>query len=112
MSKKVITEFDNRQQFQEFVSQYKGVFIVKFTADWCGPCKKIKDQVYNLYNNTKKTTVMADLNVDKNQDVYSSLKIKSIPTFICYVRGIKCDVLVGSDPADVNAFFETCESYT
>ena len=85
--------------------------LVDFFAHWCGPCKKIKDQVYSLYNNTKDTTIMADLNVDRNQDVYSSLKIKSIPTFICYVRGIKCDVLVGSDPADVEHFFKTCESY-
>jgi len=111
MTKKVITEFTDRNQFQEFVNQYKGSFIVKFTADWCGPCKKIKDHVYNLYNNTKSTTIMADLDIDKNQDVYSYLKIKSIPTFICYTRGIKCDVLVGSGEDDVSAFFESCEKH-
>ena len=75
------------------------------------PCKKIKDHVYNLYNNTKSATIMADLDIDKNQDVYSYLKIKSIPTFICYTRGIKCDVLVGSGEDDVTAFFESCEKH-
>ena len=113
MSKRVITDFENRHQFKNFIKTYKGTFILKFTAEWCGPCKKVKDTVYSLYNESNSKMLMADLDIDKgnNRDVYSSEKVRSIPTFICYVNGERRDVLADSDLEEVQAFFKQCNEY-
>lgn len=113
MSKKVITDFENRHQFKNFIKSHRGTFILKFTADWCVPCKRVKDTVYSLYNQTNSNVVMADLDIDKqnNRDVYSFEKIRSIPTFICYVNGEKRDVLMDSNLDEVKSFFKRCSEY-
>ena len=55
--------------------------------------------------------ILADLNIDENQDVYAFSKIRSIPTMISFVNGDKMDVIATSDPSDITAFFATCKQY-
>ena len=68
---------------------------------------------YSLYNESNSKMLMADLDIDKgnNRDVYSSEKVRSIPTFICYVNGERRDVLADSDLEEVQAFFKQCNDY-
>ena len=111
MSKKIITNFENRQEFKNFISSYRGVVIVKFTADWCGPCKRVKPLILDLYKNMPGNVILADLNIDENQDVYAFSKIRSVPTMISFVNGDKMDVIDTSNPTHITAFFNTCKKY-
>ena len=44
MSNDIIIEL-NRKQFQQLLEVNPGYIIIKFTAEWCNPCKKIKADV-------------------------------------------------------------------
>ena len=102
-----ITYLTNRSQFIEFKSQYK-VVIVKAEATWCGPCKRIKTEVYDLFDDLQKKVSNAQLvivDTDQGRDLASYLRIKSIPTLISFINGDMIDVHMGSDKNELNAFF-------
>ena len=44
MPNDIIVEL-NRTQFKQLLQVNPGYIIIKFTADWCNPCRKIKADV-------------------------------------------------------------------
>ena len=66
--------------------------IIKFTADWCGPCKRIKDYCYKKFEKYKSSVLCFDINIDldENMELYLAYKQKkmvtSIPTIIAYIK--------------------------
>ena len=63
--------------------------LVKFTASWCGPCKKIKPTVDNFLSSPKSNKVQyIEIDIDNSIDVYALLKSKKmvngIPTLMFY----------------------------
>ncbi len=58
------------------------LIIFMFTANWCGPCKKIKHYIMNnnidLYDNMK----LLCIDVDMNDELCNQFEIESMPTFI------------------------------
>lgn len=54
--------------------------VFYFTADWCGPCKKVKPIVedMNRDGNIKFQLIDADTNIE----LVKRYEIKSVPTFI------------------------------
>ena len=63
----------------------EGVKIVKFSADWCSPCKALKpiwDEVSNV------TTVeMVEINVDTQSEIVSEFGIRAVPTVLVLNNG-------------------------
>ena len=78
--KKIIAELgcEDIQNIQNNLYSNKQILVVKFTADWCGPCKRIKSDCYNMFNELPDNVIVADLNVDvgKNSELYQFLKRK------------------------------------
>jgi thiol-disulfide isomerase/thioredoxin len=58
------------------------LLVFMFTADWCGPCKKMKQHITtnktSLYDNMRLLCV----NVDDNDDLCNQFNIETMPTFI------------------------------
>jgi thioredoxin 1 len=73
------------QAFNEHVLGREGKVLVKFGAQWCGPCKQVapvleglKDEGYdNIY----------DCDVDKDQDAAVKYFVRGVPTFIVFENG-------------------------
>ena len=40
----------SREEFKDIIMQNSGIMILKFGADWCGPCQKIKPYVEECLN--------------------------------------------------------------
>jgi len=72
-----------------------GVTLVDFNAPWCGPCRAqepIIDQLSNEYNGR---ALIAEMNVDENQQTALELGIQSIPTLALFRNGQELQRFVG-----------------
>ena len=78
--KQIISQLDcnDVQDIQRNSISSKQVLVVKFTATWCGPCKRIKTDCYRMFKQMPDNILIADLDVDleKNTEFYSFMKRK------------------------------------
>jgi thioredoxin 1 len=112
----LITKIDNRAHFAQLLQSNPGVFIIKFGAEWCGPCKLIEQDVQNYFNQMPDNVQCAIIDVDESLDVYAFLKSKKmvngIPAILAYYKGnanyIPDDALIGADKIKLAAFMKAC----
>lgn len=108
------TEIPNKVAFQETLERNPGLIIIKFGAEWCGPCKKIEAHVKILMSKMPDNTQCYIIDVDESLEVYSFLKnkkmVNGIPAILAYYAGnvsyIPDDSVIGADVVKVNEFFE------
>lgn len=103
----------------EFNSKQHKHTILKLTAEWCRPCKTIKElaikQVANLSTNGRPIECY-EVNVDDSLDFYAFMKqkkmVNGIPVFLFYKANntdfIPDDSVTGANPPDIIAFFDRC----
>lgn len=87
----------NIESFKTTIKTTENVlFVIDFTAKWCGPCKRISpliDELEKKYNiDNQKLIHVIIVDVDENEDIATEFNITSMPTFIF----IKNSVVVGS----------------
>ena len=69
-----------------------------FTASWCGPCKKIKPLIEKLSEGLDESKVeIYKVDIDKNDELSSELKVKSVPTFYLFKGKELQDQCSGAD---------------
>ena len=115
-TKTIITKFETRNDFFQLLSNNPGLIIVKFGAEWCGPCKLIAPVLEGFFATSPDNVVCADIDVDESFDIYAFMKSKKmvngIPVILCYKKGnttfIPDDSITGADPGQLHAFFTRC----
>ena len=88
MEKKVYLEIQSKEQFHDILKANTDTIIIKFTATWCKPCQKIKNQVNNFLNSPE-SVICFDLDVDDNFEIYNYFKnrrLNGIPALFLYKR--------------------------
>jgi len=116
----IITEIKDRYHFSELLKSNPGLFIIKFGAEWCGPCKTINDGVKYCFERMPSSVQCAIIDIDQCFDIYSFLKSKKmvngVPVLLSYKQGnithIPDDIIIGADKKKINEFFMRCNSYT
>lgn len=119
MSKQIVTELTSRETFLHLLQNNTGLIILKLGAQWCGPCKTIKNIVHGFFATSPADVICCDIDVDESFDFYSYLKSKKmvngIPVLLCYKKGnlsfIPDDSVTGSDPTELHRFFQRCGSH-
>ena len=108
----------SREHFIKLMENNPGILIFKFTADWCGPCKKIKEYSYKKSNELPEHITIFEVDVDECFDLYAFLKhkkmVNGIPVFLAYARGITeapIASVTGAGVADIETFFAACVGY-
>jgi len=86
---KVITNGD----FQNAISSNTNV-IVQFSADWCGPCKRLSPVLENFANNRDDLSVFK-VDVDQSQTLATKFNIRSIPKVVLFKNGYQIDEIIG-----------------
>ena len=108
--KTIVKDLETRDDFKNFIEENKNkLVIVKASATWCGPCKRIKDDFMNLFNNLPENVILVELDIDEADDIASHLKIKKVPTIMNYVGGLPMDIYETSNINDIKQFFEKCK---
>jgi len=121
--KTIYTELstDELKNFQDLTlaSSTKSIIIIKFSAEWCGPCKKIKPLCEDNFGKMPNNVIIFDLDIDHSLDLYATLKgkkmVRGVPCLLCYYLDVKPDYwyipddsISGSDKKEVQAFFDRC----
>jgi thiol-disulfide isomerase/thioredoxin len=114
---RIVEYTGGRDVFMELLKTNPGVFIFKFGAEWCGPCKKIKKFVDKV-SLVLPTNIMYIFSVDVDEcfDLYAYLKqkkmVSGIPVMLAYKTGNTTyapDASVsGTDENELKHFFDTC----
>ena len=69
-----------------------------FTADWCGPCKKVRPVVEQI--NQDNSIKFKIIDVDSEIDLVKAFEIKSVPTFILIKDGEVSNRMTGAKTKD------------
>ena len=75
-AKKISSEI----KFQETIED--GVSLIDFNAPWCAPCRAQEPIIQKLSEQFEGKAVIAEMNIDENQDIAMKLGIQSIPTHL------------------------------
>ena len=116
MSLEHISEMDRNTFADVLKNNDNSVVVFKFTANWCGPCKKIAPLITERVAAIKETYpnfIYTEVDVDEAFDLYAFLRRKkmvtSIPTMLMYLPGnqdiFPDDSHNGSDEKATSMFF-------
>ena len=118
---RIVEYTGGRDVFMELLKINPGVFIFKFGAEWCSPCKKIKKFVDKV-SLVLPANIMYIFSVDVDEcfDLYAYLKqkkmVSGIPVMLAYKAGnitYAPDASVsGTDEKELKYFFDTCLKMT
>jgi thiol-disulfide isomerase/thioredoxin len=117
-SRDIVTELDI-DGFKTLLSGIgNNIIVLKFTAGWCKPCKKIKPLVDSWFQKLPSNFIIVELDIDDTVDLYLTLKSKKmvngIPALLAYYEPtsrekehwfIPSDSVTGADEREVNNFF-------
>lgn len=69
--------------------------IVKFGAEWCSGCKAIAPILDKLQEDHPEVKFV-EVDADSEADLVVQYNVKSLPTLISFVKGVKSDTLTGN----------------
>ncbi len=75
----------------------KGVSVVDFYADWCGPCKMI-GPILEEISSERDDVKIVKVNVDENRQISMDEGIRNIPTLLILKDGVEVKRHVGFAP--------------
>jgi len=118
------TTVDKLKEWQKVIDNANnGVIIMKFSAEWCGPCKKVSP-LWDAYLNKRPDNVlMIDVDIDDSLDLYMFMKKKrmlnGVPAILVWYPQsnrdedlwyIPEDSISGFDEGEIISLFARCFS--
>lgn len=67
--------------------------VIKFTADWCPPCKRMAPIYNTLANDYHDTFKFLEIDIDLASEITNYENVASIPLFLFYRNGVREDHL-------------------
>lgn len=87
-------EHISKDNFNKKVLESKGITIVDFFADWCGPCKMLAPIVEELAT-AHTEAQFYKVNVDEENELAVKYRVMSIPTLVVFKDGEAVKTSVG-----------------
>lgn len=76
-----------KEKFEELIESDVPV-LVDFSAEWCGPCKMMGPVLEQLKESMDNKIRILKVDVDKNRELASRYRIKSVPTLMLFQSGM------------------------
>lgn len=71
----------NAENFADTVKNTKGLMVIDFWAEWCGPCKMLAPVIEEVKNEMP-DVLFEKINIDEEVEIALTNKISSIPTLM------------------------------
>lgn len=81
------------------IEETSGVWMVKFGASWCAPCKVLSKTIASVLPDFTSLNYQ-DIDTDDEPELSKQYKIKSVPTVIFFQDGKEIDRISGSVRAE------------
>lgn len=72
--------------------------IVKFSAEWCGPCRQLKPLLESVEYDYRDKVMFIDIDVDRSPEICSKLNVRNVPTTLLIKNGVLEHKIVGLRP--------------
>lgn len=73
--------------FDQQVLKAAGPVLLKFEADWCGPCQAMKPMVEDIAREYDGRLTVATMDVDQNNQTPYRFGVRGVPTVILFKGG-------------------------
>src|SRR5687768_13550673 len=73
--------------FEQQVLAAAGPVLLKFEADWCGPCQAMKPMIEDIARDYDGRLTVATLDVDQNNQTPYRFGVRGVPTIILFKGG-------------------------
>ncbi|MDZ7294328.1 MAG: thioredoxin [candidate division KSB1 bacterium] len=84
--------------FASEVTEHKGLVLVDFWAEWCGPCRMVAPVVEKVAADYAGRLKVGKVNVDLHGKAAMTYGVTGIPTLILFKDGQVVDKIVGAVP--------------
>lgn len=98
------------EEYRTTISSNKMVFV-KFTADWCKPCKAIHpfySKLADQYSSDKRKIRFTVIDADEMDEIAGECSVTIMPTFLAFQNGTLASKFTGSNEEKLEAFVKTC----
>ncbi len=79
--------------------------MTDWTAQWCGPCKRIAP-IYKDLSDAHPSDTFLKIDVDEHAELAANAGISAMPTFQLYRDGKMLEQIVGADPNTLTSCVE------
>lgn len=83
-----VEEFDN-------IIANNNVALVKFGAEWCGPCKTMHTVMEELEKNVEGVAI-CEVDVEEVEELTTKFRVRNVPTTFIFKSGEMVEKIVGT----------------
>jgi len=99
----------NLDDFNNINNKPDTKIIIKVSAEWCEPCKKIAP-LYKQFaeNNSNSNIIYAEINsTDADEELLDFIEVRSLPTFIFYDNKKLANKIIGIDKIELSEYINS-----
>lgn len=83
------------QNYEALLAQGKPM-VVDFSAEWCGPCRKMAPVIEEFAKQYDGKAIIGSCNVDENEELTAKFGIRNIPAIFFIKEGQIADKIIGA----------------